>query len=65
MTHYLLIVGYNNTGKSNILLAFSFLGYRPLLDVAITPANIYNFGSQFEEGQCIMLANALLRNSSR
>ena len=32
MTHYLLIVGDNNTGKSNILLVFSFLGYRPILD---------------------------------
>ncbi len=55
MTHYLLIVGDNNTGKSNILLVFSFLGYRPVLDVSITPANIYNFGSQLEEGQCISL----------
>ncbi len=59
MTHYLLIVGDNNTGKSNILLIFSFLGYRPILDVAITPANIYNFGSQFEEGQCIMLEDEI------
>ena len=32
MTHYLLIVGDNNTGKSNILLVFSFLAYRPILD---------------------------------
>ena len=59
MTHYLLIVGDNNTGKSNILLVFSFLGYRPVLDVSITPANIYNFGSQLEEGQCIILEDEI------
>ena len=59
MTHYLLIVGDNNTGKSNILLVFSFLGYRPILDTAITPANIYNFGSQLEEGQCIIIEDEI------
>jgi hypothetical protein len=59
MTHYLLIVGDNNTGKSNILLVFSFLGYRPVLDTAITPANIYNFGSHLEDGQCIILEDEI------
>ena len=59
MTHYLLIVGDNNTGKSNILLVFSFLGYRTILDVAITPANIYNFGSQLEEGQCVIIEDEI------
>ena len=59
MTHYLLIIGDNNTGKSNILLVFSFLGYRPILDTAITPANIYNYGSQLEEGQCIILEDEI------
>ena len=59
MTHYLLIVGDNNTGKSNILLVFSFLGYRAIYDTAITPANIYNFGSQLEEGQCIIIEDEI------
>ena len=59
MTHYLLIVGDNNTGKSNILLVFSFLGYRPILDTAITPANIYNYGSQLEEGECIIIEDEI------
>ena len=59
MTHYLLIVGDNNTGKSNILLVFSFLGYRPILDTAITPANIYNFGGHIEDGQCIILEDEI------
>jgi hypothetical protein len=59
MTHYLLIVGDNNTGKSNILLVFSFLGYRPILDTAITPANIYNFGGYLEDGQCIILEDEI------
>ena len=55
MTHYLWIVGDNNTGKSNVLLVFSYLGYRAIYDTSITPANIYNFGSQLEEGQCIII----------
>jgi hypothetical protein len=59
MTHYLLIVGDNNTGKSNILLVFSFLGYRPVYDIAITPANIYNFGSQLEEAQHIIIEDEI------
>jgi hypothetical protein len=59
MTHYILIIGDNNTGKSNILLVFSLLGYRAILDTAITPANIYNFGSQLEEGQHIITEDEL------
>ena len=59
MTHYLLIVGDNNTGKSNILLVFSFLGYRSVYDIAITPANIYNFGSQLEEAQHIIIEDEI------
>jgi hypothetical protein len=59
MTHYILIIGDNNTGKSNILLVFSLLGYRAILDTAITPANIYNFGSQLEEGQNIIIEDEL------
>ena len=59
MTHYLWIVGDNNTGKSNVLLVFSYLGYRAIYDTSITPANIYNFGSQLEEGQCIIIEDEL------
>jgi hypothetical protein len=55
MTHYLLFIGDNGTGKSNILFMFSLLGYRPLNDTSITPANIYNFCSPLEEGQGIIL----------
>ena len=59
MTHYLLIVGDNNTGKSNILLLFSILGYRALYDTSITAANIYNFGGQLEEGQGIIIEDEI------
>lgn len=51
MTHYLLFVGDNNTGKSNALRVFNQMGYRLLFDTSITTANIYNFLGQFEEGQ--------------
>ena len=59
MTHYLLIVGDNNTGKSNILLVFSFLAYRSILDTAITPANVYNYGSQLEDGQFTLIEDEI------
>ena len=59
MTHYLLFVGDNSTGKSNALRIFHHLGYRPLFDVSITSANIYNFLGQFEEGQGIILEDEL------
>ena len=59
MCHYLLIVGDNNSGKSNILLLFSLLGYRPLYDTSITPANIYNFCGQLEEGQGIIIEDEI------
>jgi hypothetical protein len=42
MTHYLLFVGDNDTGKSNNLTVFQYLAYRPLFDTSITPANIYS-----------------------
>jgi hypothetical protein len=42
MTHYLLFVGDNSSGKSNALRIFQNLGYRPLFEVNTTPANIYN-----------------------
>ena len=59
MTHYLLFVGDNNTGKNNILLVFSLLAYRPILDTAITPANIYNYGSQLEDGQFTLIEDEI------
>jgi hypothetical protein len=59
MTHYLLFVGDNSTGKSNALTIFEQLGYRPLKDVGISPANIYNFLGQLEEGQGIILEDEI------
>ena len=59
MTHYLLFVGDNNTGKSNALRIFYHLGYRPLFDTSITHANIYNFLDKMEEGQGIILEDEI------
>lgn len=59
MTHYLLFVGDNDTGKSNVLSVFYFLGYRPISDTSITPANIYNFLESLEEGQGIILEDEI------
>jgi hypothetical protein len=54
-----LFVGDNNTGKSNALRVFNQLGYRPLFDTSVTPANIYNFLGQSEEGQGIILEDEI------
>jgi hypothetical protein len=55
MTHYLLFVGDNGTGKSNNLKVLQHLGYRALFDTSITTANIYQFLGSIEEGQGIIL----------
>jgi hypothetical protein len=59
MTHYLLFIGDNDTGKSNVLSVFYYLGYRPLFDTSITPANIYNFLNTIEEAQGIILEDEI------
>jgi hypothetical protein len=59
MTHYLLFVGDNTTGKSNNLRVFQYLGYRPLFDTSITPANIFRFLGSIEEGQGIILEDEI------
>lgn len=49
MTHYLFFVGDNDSGKSNNLVVFNQIGYRNLMSVGISVANIYQFlGSRDE-----------------
>lgn len=55
MTHYLLYVGDNGSGKSNNLKVLQYLGYRALFDTSITAANIHQFYGSVEEGQGIIL----------
>ena len=59
MTHYLLFVGDNDTGKSNNLVMFQYLGYRPMFDTSITGPNIFQFFGSVEEGQGIILEDEL------
>lgn len=59
ITHYLLFVGDNNSGKSNALRILDNLGYRPMFDTSVTPANIYNFLDKIEEGQGIILEDEI------
>jgi hypothetical protein len=54
-THYLMFVGDNDTGKTANLRVLQQIGYRAMLDVDITAANIYGFLGSFEEGQGIIL----------
>ena len=54
-THYLMFVGDNDTGKTANLRVLQQIGYRAMLDVDITAANIYGILGNFEEGQGIIL----------
>lgn len=56
---YLLFVGDNSVGKTNRLTVFQQLEYRPLCDVSITPANIYRFLGNLEDGQGIILEDEI------
>jgi hypothetical protein len=51
LTHYLFFVGPPGSGKSNNLLVFNYLGYRNFTSTDMTPANIYQFLGDREEGQ--------------
>lgn len=53
--HYDMFVGDNDTGKTANLVYFQYEGYRAMLDVDITPANIYGFLGNFEEAQGTIL----------
>jgi hypothetical protein len=55
MTHYLLFVGDNGSGKSNNLKVLQYIGYRALFDTSITAANIHQFYGSVEEGQGMIL----------
>jgi hypothetical protein len=59
MTHYLLFVGGNDTGKTSALKIFNELAYRPLYDVSLTMANIYRFLDTNEEGNGIILEDEI------
>ena len=50
MTHYLFFVGDNDSGKSNNLVVFHFIGYRNLMSIGISVANIYQYLGSNEEG---------------
>ena len=58
-THYLFFVGDNNTGKSNNLVMFQYLGYRPMFDTSVTAPNIFRYLGGVEEGQGIILEDEL------
>jgi hypothetical protein len=59
MTHYLLFVGDNDAGKTNNLLVFQQLAYRPLYNISVTPANIYRSLGSIEEGQVTILEDEI------
>jgi hypothetical protein len=50
LTHYLFFVGGNDSGKSNNLTVFQFLGYRNMTSSGMTAANVYTFLGSGEEG---------------
>jgi hypothetical protein len=53
--HNDMFIGDNDTGKTANLVYLEYEGYRSMLDIDITPANIYGFLGTFEEDQGIIL----------
>jgi hypothetical protein len=51
LTHYLFFIGNNGSGKSNNLVIFHYLGYRNMMSTDVTPANIYQYLGNLQEGQ--------------
>jgi hypothetical protein len=51
ITHYLYFVGGNDSGKSNNLSVFKYLGYRNFTSTGLSVANVYQFLGNGEEGQ--------------
>jgi hypothetical protein len=51
VTHYVIIVGDNDSGKNSALLIYRFLGYRVFYVVSASAANYYTVLGNREEGQ--------------
>jgi hypothetical protein len=51
VTHYLFFVGGPDSGKSTNLSFIEVLAYRNFMNTDITPANVYRFLGQYEQGQ--------------
>jgi hypothetical protein len=50
-THYIIIVGDNDSGKNSALLVFKYLGYRAFYVTSASAANYYTVLGNREEGQ--------------
>ena len=50
MTHYLFFIGDNDSGKSNNLVKIHYLGYRNMMSVGMSVANVYQFLGSRDEG---------------
>jgi hypothetical protein len=54
-THYINIVGENDTGKSSLGYTFEYTGYRPIRGTGISAANYYRTLGTEEPGQCTII----------
>jgi hypothetical protein len=54
-THYINIVGENDTGKSSLGYTFEYIGYRPVRGIGISAANYYRTLGTDEPGQCTII----------
>lgn len=50
MTHYIFFIGDNDSGKSNNLAIIHYLGYRNMMNVGMSVANVYQFLGSRDEG---------------
>jgi hypothetical protein len=54
-THYILVVGDNDSGKSSIGNTFEAVGYRVVNMTSPTAANIFRVFGLIEPGQCVLV----------
>ena len=54
-THYVSIVGDNDSGKSSLGITFEATGYRPVYMTDPSAANIFRCLGTIESGQCTII----------
>ncbi|MGD0803894.1 MAG: hypothetical protein ABSA11_07465 [Candidatus Bathyarchaeia archaeon] len=61
---YLAILGIPGCGKTRIGEIIYYIGYRPLMDIGLNSANVYDYIGTETEGNCIIIADEIQTNEN-